>query len=231
MNKFFYQFKSIGEKIYEEGLSDKFSYYEILCLYRYCKFELNMKPAAINKLVISQYKNDYFPAYMQDVLSLAEKKSKMRLISDDAIVFKGNELDFLKSIDDRKIRKIVFGMFSIAKVEGKKYYNYKIDFSSRVMNARMKKSDMAKASYIIDKLIKQVMGKGKNSSWLIEIPEKETSYLDYFVEFSKVSTSMPEFCEGCESIFKPKNNRQIYCDECKIKKDREKKLKWWKNNH
>lgn len=67
--------------------------------------------------------------------------------------------------------------------------------------------------------------------YIIEIKDFDRIgwYFDYYNKDGKIKK-----CEECGCLFKVRNNKDFsskYCEICAIEKDKEKKRKWWNENH
>lgn len=222
----------MGKDLYENGFKDGYKR-EYVCLAKYLIFEMGVSENDCEKFLYekSQRKNLYTDKKIKD--SIDDAKKYGALIAETFVNINSNDLECLKLIDDAKLRKLLFVIISLSKLDKKGYCNYTPKEINQIAKTRLARD---KINYELNKLkftfpnITPYTSKSGATSWninnlptMVENPKHEFSV--YIFDIMK---SFPNFCKNCKSVFhKEKKSRKELCDTCLRESDLEKKRRWW----
>ena len=147
-----------------------------------------------------------------------------------------NDLECLKTIDDVKLRKLLFVIIALSRLDKKGYCNYTPKEINQIAKTRF---TGAKIDYALNKLSSSFIGltpytsKNGTTSWninnlpvIVENVKHEIS-----VDTLDIMKSFPNFCKNCKNGFhKEEKSRRELCDICLRESDLEKKRRWWKSH-
>ena len=74
--------------------------------------------------------------------------------------------------------------------------------------------------------------KWKRCRWFEKavLPLKPKLEAEYHDELDTAAKANTRNCDMCNERFVPSNNRQVFCEECREKRDKRRKREWWHDN-
>lgn len=225
-----YKYLDMGKKLYDVGFEGKITGRKLLCLSRYCLFELGMKPKETKEFLLSKTASSLldYNDKIDDSIKYAKKNGKLNGVEEVTIL--PHELQCISILENKAYQKLLFVMLVIAKRDGNNFYNYKKGIANILGKVRLKEIDLGDAGNYLNNKFPNCFNE-KTFSWdFNNLPILESNYSSLAVQVADMLRFFPNFCDKCKNIYFKEKPRQKLCLTCSRENDLEKKRKWWNNN-
>lgn len=226
-----YSFLSTGEKLYKTGFVDGYKR-EYVCLAKYLIFELGFSKKECENFLYNKtsQNNIYIEKKIEESISEANKYGA--LISDSEVLLNGNDLEYLRIIDDVKLRKLFYVILVLSKVNNDGFCNYTPKEINQIAKTRFNSKkilyELNKISAMFPEITRYTNHVGKTSWNIKKLPPLNSDFgITLKIDVFDMMKYFPNLCKKCKNIFEKKEkSRQEFCSICSRENDLEKKRRW-----
>ena len=170
MNKYSYNFFSVGKMLFETGIDNTVTFYELQCLARYCLFYEGLSEKATKEFILN-WLTGYVPVRMMDDIDKAIVRGKKlgKLIEVNNLFFTPSDVQFIHNIDNRKHRRIMYAIIIMSRIDGG-YYNRGLGVANTTTNSRLTKAELDEFSFMLNTQYLPNCYIPKHNSYRIDIP-------------------------------------------------------------